>query len=143
MSVEHGRPEALARAGRLIERLRKPDLDELERHTLVHDLAHAFFDANDNVVMQIVRRTLRSEIFGRLRDASLGLDESSFDSLRRAVSRKVVRSGHVEALASAVETRDGRAAYEAVHQLWGEFRATVRQVLEAARERSADEGPRA
>ena len=143
MSVERGHPDALARAGRLIERLREPDLDELERHALVHDLAHAFFAANDNVVMQIVRRTLHSEIFGRLHQANGELERDSADALRRAMARKVVTSLHVESLARAVEARDGLAAYEAVHQLWGEFRATVRQVLDAARERSPDRGPSA
>ncbi len=138
MSVERGRPEGLARALRMIERLRKPDLEEPERHRVVHEMAHAFFEANDNIVMQIVRRSLRSELFGRMRN--VGVELEALHAARdpetiRWLPRRGSVAPHADELARAVEERDGLAAYEAMHQIWTDFRISVRGMLERARRR--------
>ena len=138
MSVERGRSEDLERALELIACLREPDLDPLERHRLVHDLAHAFLEGNDNIVMQILRRSLRAELFGRLR--SVGVDVGAHDPDRAtlAPARLQLHTGvdiakHAGKLARAVRERDGLGAYEAVHQIWSGFRSQVAAALEAAR----------
>ncbi len=133
MAVEQGRPDELVRVAALVELLRKPEEEALDYHRLVHDLAHAFFDANDNLVMKIVRRTLRSEVFGKLQELGVDLEALYLEQVRRAISRRFAGSVHVEALALAVEARDGLAVYEAVHQIWGDFRSSVGEVLERAR----------
>ena len=139
MSVERGRSRDLERALELIARLRDPELEPREHHRLVHELAHAFLEGNDNVVMQIVRRSLRAELFGRL--ASLGLELDAHDpdcppvgAGRHPLHASGVDIGrHAADLARAVRERDGLATYEAVHQIWSGFRRQVCAALEAAR----------
>lgn len=134
MSVERGSRDDLARVRERIERLRKPDLDGLDRHHLVQEIAHAFMDANDNVVMEIVRRSLRSELFGRMREVGVELEALHANSgFRSQLERSFSLGPHVEDMARAVEQGDGLATYEAVHQIWNQFRRTVREALRLAR----------
>ena len=122
IAVERGDQAKLDRARALIRSLHAPDLDDDERFALMNELGQVFLDATDNVVLDIVRRGLRTQILERLRDApwrprpELGRTEQLAKQLERAI-----------------ELRDAMAASEAVRMLQRELRATVRRSLEEAR----------
>jgi DNA-binding FadR family transcriptional regulator len=130
--VERGPAEDLERALRLIGRLRAPGLDGAAHAHLVHELAHVFLEGNDNIVMHILRRSLRTELFGRLRSVGVEVGGPRPDP-RPVWATDVAIDDHARELARAVRERDGLAAYEAVHQIWSDFRGHVRGALEAAR----------
>ncbi len=80
-------------------------------------------DATDNVVLQIVRRGLRTQIFELLRDAPW-----------RPRPEPGLRAEELaKQLDRAIERRDPTAASDAVHALHGEMRQMVRRSLEEAR----------
>jgi len=134
MTLERARPEDLARAERLIQEMRRTDLEQMQRFSLLHELMHTMMEANDNVVMHIVRRTLRAELFGSLRpiqqllpvNPETGRPNPPFS---RGAEDLPQIAPQVDALAVAVQQRDGLAAYEAMHQLWSLLRQNVRKAL--------------
>jgi GntR family transcriptional repressor for pyruvate dehydrogenase complex len=130
MALEHASPERLEEAMRVLQELRKPGLDGGERHLLVHQLAHAFMDANDNLVMRVMRRTLHTELFPALLNVHAALEGAVSPP---AIFDRIDLGPCIEAIAKAVEQRDGLAGYEAVHQMLTLFRQNVRAVLEEAR----------
>jgi DNA-binding FadR family transcriptional regulator len=133
-TLERAQPEDLARAELLIQKMRRADLEQAQVFSLLHELMHTMMEANDNVVMHIVRRTLRAELFGSLRPIHETLPVNPETGRPNPPSSRMVEdlpqiAPHVDALAAAVEQRDGLAAYEAVHQLWGLLRQNVRKAL--------------
>ncbi|MCP4007352.1 MAG: FadR family transcriptional regulator [bacterium] len=143
MTIERAESEKLERVEELIAKLGSPDLEHEQMHQIVHDFAHAFMDATDNLVMRIVRRDLRTEILSRLEAVRESARAGGVDGQNSAATHQIMLAGfvdvkaHIEAFSHALETRDGLAGYEAVHQIWTRFRASVRQVLETSRENAA------
>ena len=139
LSVEQAKPEQRAHALRLIQSLLSGEVPEAELHAHVHELSHAFFDSNDNAVMQIVRRSLRTELFGRLHE--LGIDVHVVDqsngrptSAGRGIFTRLSEiEPYVRELERAIEHADGLAGYEAMHQIWVRFHGWVRNAVQAAR----------
>lgn len=122
IAVERGDPEHLGRARELIERIHEPELEATERFELASQLSHVFMDASDNFVLNIIRRGLRTQIFGRLHNAEWSTQPSPVNAAQLA-----------KELSRAIEQRDPAAASEAVHMLWRGLRASLRRSLEAAR----------
>ncbi len=123
IAVERGEPAKLERARALIRRLHGADLDEDKRFELAHELIEVFMDATDNVVLQIVRRGLRTQIVEHLRDAPW-----------RPRPEPGLRAEYLaKQLDRAIEQRDPTAASDAVHALHGEMRQMVRRSLKEAR----------
>jgi GntR family transcriptional repressor for pyruvate dehydrogenase complex len=122
IAVERGDRGKLERARALIRQLHEPDLDEDKHFELAHELGQVFMDATDNVVLQIVRRGLRTQIVEHLRDAPW---------------RPRLAPGRTQQLAKqldrAIEKRDPTAASDAVIALERELRKMVRRSLEEAR----------
>ncbi len=133
MAIERGQPEHLSRVEKLIEQMEQPGLEAESAHGLLHDFAHVFMDATDNLVMRIVRRELRTEGFARLQESARDIEVPEEARSELLVGLPEILP-HLKAISVAVETRDGLAGYEAVHQMWTRFRAHVRERLEAARE---------
>ena len=122
IAVERGDPAKLERARALIRRLHEPDLDEDERFELSNELMEVFMDATDNVVLQIVRRGLRTQIVEHLRNAPWRPPEPW------------LRVKHLaKQLDRAIERRDPTAASDAFHALNGEMRQMIRRSLKEAR----------
>jgi GntR family transcriptional repressor for pyruvate dehydrogenase complex len=122
LAVERGDDAHLDRARDLIDRIHAPELPEAERMRLVPELAHLFMEASDNVVLQIVRRSLRTTFFERLHDAvgSARPDPATFEPMAKD-------------LAAAIDRRDAAGASESVTALWSGLRASIRSGLEASR----------
>jgi hypothetical protein len=86
-----------------------------------------FIDASDNLVMDIVRRRLRSELLIRLGAEDLARRGERTALLGHAAQLRP----HLDALARDLEKRDGPKVYEDIHQTWLELRREVRDALEA------------
>ena len=134
MTLERAKPEDLARVESLIQKMQRSDVEPAQRFSLLHELMHTMMEANDNVVMHIVRRTLRAELFGSLRPIHEMLPVNPETGRPNPLSSLAVEdlpqiAPHIDALAAAVEQRDGLAAYEVMHQLWSLLRQNVRKAL--------------
>jgi GntR family transcriptional repressor for pyruvate dehydrogenase complex len=122
IAVERGEAAHLDRVRELIQRLRESELDEEARFEVAHELFHTFMDASDNLVLHIIRRGLRTQIFGRLLNATWHARPDAADLERMYLE-----------LDRVIRERDPAAASEAVHSLWRGLRERVRRSLEAAR----------
>ena len=120
IAVERGDSKQLERARELIKRLGDSELSSDERLEISHELGQVFMDASDNLVLHLVRRGLRTQVFERLRHLHAQPEVASVERLAKDLSR-------------AIEQRDPAQASEAVHSLWRSLRESVRRSLEAAR----------
>ena len=129
LGVERADDAQQARVLALLDTLEAEELGLDERHDAMQALGDAFVDASANLVLQLVRHGLKSRpIFDRLHQRRALLDEDVALPLGR------VWLSH---LRSAVTSRDGGGAADAVHQMTLEFRGFARTTLEARRDEYA------
>ncbi|MEE8557405.1 MAG: GntR family transcriptional regulator [Myxococcota bacterium] len=120
IAVERGDPAQLERARELIHRIQEPELGEDARLALADELGHLFMNASNNLVLHLVRRGLRTQVFRRLYPWRASPELAQVDHLAKELDR-------------AIDQRDPARASEAVHSLWLGMRHSVRSSLEAAR----------
>lgn len=123
IAVERGEVSHLERARELVERLGESGLSDETHLEIANELRQVFMDASDNVVLQIVRRGLRTQVFEHLADVHWHVRSDAAYVERMA-----------KELAGAIDDRDPARASEAVHSLWRSLRKGVRRSLIAARE---------
>jgi DNA-binding FadR family transcriptional regulator len=128
VALDRASDDELARACEIARTLRS-DADASENFAALHQLMQHLIDASGNLVLQLVRRGLRTQFFARLQSAGLqpGFDPAGVPRIAAELAR-------------ALERRDGAAAAEAMHSLWKLHRDAARTSLQEARSHSGAKG---
>ena len=120
LCVERGSDEQQAQVLQLLGELARKDLSDAEEFALFEQFSKVITRASGNTVIMLVRRGLKTQFLGKLRDRE-----------RLMASPSENRIPIVKRLAQAFEERDGPAATEAAYQLGVGIRSAVVKSLEA------------
>lgn len=111
----------------LLDRMMVEDLDVNERVLLARDLGDRFVEASGNLVLQIIRRGMKTQFMDRV--AGPPVD-----------APRTIRIPHLRRLRAALEERDGAAASEAIYELTRAIRAHALDGITAERDLRAAAG---
>ena len=89
---------------------RDEELPDAEELALIHELAQVFMDSSDNLVLQIIRRGLRTQMSHLSPGIPWKSERAKVVPLRKKLDQ-------------AIAARDGAGAHEAVYALWSDHRA--------------------
>ena len=113
----------------LVERLLSPDVDMNERVRLTRELGDRFVEASENLVLQMIRRGMKTQFMDRLPVPNISAPHT-------------IRAPHLHRLCHALETRDGAAASEAIYELTRAIRKHTLDSITAERDLRAAAGSR-
>jgi len=113
----------------LVDRLLREDIDANERVRLTRELGDRFVEASENLVLQMIRRGMKTQFMDRL-----PLPETS--------APHTIRVPHLQRLRDALESRNGAAASEAIYELTRAIRKHTLDSITAERDLRATAGSR-
>ena len=111
----------------LLDRMTIEQLDVNERVLLARELGDRFVEASDNLVLQIIRRGMKTQFMDRFAGTQVAAPST-------------IRIPHLQRLRRALEERDGTAASESIFELTRAIRAHALDGITAERNLRAAAG---
>jgi len=113
----------------LVDRLLSEDIDMNERVRLTRELGDRFVEASENLVLQMIRRGMKTQFMDRL-------------TVPEIPPPITMRAPHLRRLRRALEERDGNAASESIYELTRAIRKHALDSISAERDLRAAAGSR-
>jgi DNA-binding FadR family transcriptional regulator len=114
----------------LLDRMVVDELDVNERMLLARELGDRFVEASDNLVLQIIRRGMKTQFMDRF-------------AVPRVEAPRTISIPHLRRLRRALEERDGGAASDSIFELTRAIRAHALDGITAERDLRAAAGGQA